>query len=88
MARNARLPSNGHPVLEIDPEKEKLYLLRDIARMGLFPGETSYKTVYRYAVHGRQNYSGATVFLGIVNTPAGMASSREAVLRFIRLLNA
>jgi hypothetical protein len=74
--------------LEIDIETERLFLLKDIARMNLFAAPTSYRSIYRYARTGVSNHSGATVYLECVNTPTGYATSREACRRFIRNLNA
>ena len=56
--------------MEIDPATEKLYMLRQIANMDIFPATTSYKTVHRYARHGRLNLSGVTVFLQFIKTPS------------------
>jgi len=67
---------------------EKLYLFKEIAReRGVFPWTVSYQTVRRYAVEGRVNLSGITVFLDSLKTPTGRATSREACRRFIHDLN-
>lgn len=73
--------------MEIDIEQEKVYLFSQVARMGVFPNPTSYKTVHRYARTGRVNLSGVTVFLQFVRTPSGFATSTEAVKRFLETLN-
>ena len=73
--------------MAIDLSKEKLYLLRDLARKRIFPIQASYRTLLRYNEEGQRNASGVVVFLECLITPQGRATTEEACRRFIEDLN-
>lgn len=80
---------NAHPLapLEINPDKEELVMFKDVKELGIFRTPPSYHSIYRYAKYGCKSHSGVTVYLRYVGTPAGYATSRKAILRFIKELN-
>jgi len=73
--------------LEINADKEELVMFRDVRGLGIFQNGPSYHSVYRYARYGHKSRSGVTVFLRYVDTPSGYATSRKAILRFLRDIN-
>lgn len=80
---------NVHPLapLEINPDKEELVLFRDVKTLGIFRSPPSYHSIYRYAKYGTRSQSGVTVYLRYVDTPTGYATSRRAIIRFLKELN-
>jgi hypothetical protein len=75
------------PVDEVKLGEEQLVMFRDVDKLGLFARSVGYMNIYRYAKDGAINLSGIRVYLGFVKTPAGSATSREAVIRFIQELS-
>lgn len=80
---------NVHPLapLEINPDKEELVMFKDVKHLGMFKKPPSYHSIYRYAKYGCKSYSGVTVYLRHVRTPGGYATSRKALIRFIKEMN-
>lgn len=87
MCYSVRLNTKEKSSVPIDPDKEEVVPLTDLAKMIPRSPSYDYATIRAWADQGRRSISGVVVKLEWMQMPWGRGTSWEAYQRFIKELN-